>query len=135
MKRLNDKFMTDEETDNDSENGFLIRRSPKWRHDRLTQLFSKLDKKYKRFSKSDKSRPLKPRKPGHFTERKPPINAPKWALNDVSHEETSKSVGELPDLTNYESESSLTSTSDDGKAGSMYTPVTAGNCDTVMVSK
>ena len=131
MKRLNDKFMTDEETD-DSENGILIRRSPK-RHDRLTQLFSKLDKKYRRFSKSEKSRlTLKPRKPGPFTERKPPINAPKWALND---EETSESMGELPDLTNCESESSLTS--DDGRAGSTAT-VTAGpknNYDTVMVSK
>ena len=135
MKRLNDKFMTDEETDDESENGFLIRRSPKWRHDRLTQLFSKLDKKYRKFSKSDKSRPLKPRKPGPFTERKPPTNAPKWAL---STEETSESVGELPGLTNSECESPFTS--DDGRAGSTTTVTAAAGlesnfCDTVMVSK
>ena len=36
--------MADEETDDD-DNGILIKQSPRWRHKKLTQLFSKLDKK------------------------------------------------------------------------------------------
>lgn len=118
MKTLNDKYMTDEETDD--ENGFLITRSPRWRNDRLSQLFYKLDKKYKKYSKSEKSRPLKPRKPGPFTQRKPPTNAPKWALIDkyMYHEVSSESVAE-----SSESESPLTSI--DGRAESTTT-VTAG---------
>ena len=80
--------MTDEETDDD-DNGVLIKRSPKWRHEKLTQLLSKLDKKYVKGSTSEKSRPLKPRKLGPYSERKPPANAPKWA---IVNEEISDSV-------------------------------------------
>ena len=94
LKSLSDKYMTDEESDND--NGILIRRSPRWRHEKLTQLFYKLDKKYVRSSKSEKSRPLKPRRPGPHSERKPPTNAPKWAIA------TSESAS--PESTSTESE-------------------------------
>lgn len=99
--------MTDEETDD--EDGFLITWSQRWRHKKLTELFTKLDKKYKKFSKSEKSRSLKPWKPGPFSERKPPSNAPHWAAIDDVHE-TSESTTESQEVP--ETESPLTSNGD-----------------------
>ena len=42
---LNEKFMSDEETDSEDGNTFL-RRSPTWRSDKLNRLIQKLDRCY-----------------------------------------------------------------------------------------
>ena len=47
--------MSDEETDEEN-TGFLIQRSPKWRNQLVTKLLAKLDEKYQKNAKIDKSR-------------------------------------------------------------------------------
>ena len=59
-----------------------------------------------RFSKSEKSRPLKPRRLGPCSERKPPANAPKWA---ITHEEISDFDHESVSVGSTESDSPSTS--------------------------
>ena len=60
LSKLSDKYMTDEETDN--ENDGFIKRTPKWRNGHLSKLLMKLDEKYVKSSKTDKARPMKPRR-------------------------------------------------------------------------
>ena len=45
MQKLNEKYMSDEETDDEDRNT-LIRRSPGWRSAALNKLIAKLDCKY-----------------------------------------------------------------------------------------
>ena len=47
----------------------------------------KLDEKYSKSSKTDKTRPMKPRRQGPYSDRMPPPNAPKWALSKEPEEE------------------------------------------------
>lgn len=79
LNKLSEKYMTDEETD--IENDGFIQRTPKWRNSHLSKLFMKLDDKYSKSSKTDKARPMKPRRQGPYSDRMPPLNAPKWALS------------------------------------------------------
>ena len=45
MQSLNEKFMSDEETDAEDDKTFL-RRTPSWRSEKLNLLITKLDKRY-----------------------------------------------------------------------------------------
>ena len=90
LSKLSEKYMSDEETD--AENDGFIRRSPKWRNGHLSKLFMKLDEKYSKSSKTDKTRPMKPRRQGLCSERMPPLNAPQWALSKESAGSTSSNA-------------------------------------------
>lgn len=45
MQALNEKYMSDEETDNE-DNNTLLKRSPMWRSEKLNKLIQKLDQYY-----------------------------------------------------------------------------------------
>ena len=85
LSKLSEKYMSDEETD--TENDGFIQRTPKWRNGHLSKLLMKLDEKYSKSSKTDKTRPTKPRRQGPYSDRMPPLNAPKWALSKEPEEE------------------------------------------------
>jgi len=74
MNMLSEKYMSDEETDDDQ---FFIRRTLSWRSPKLNKLISKLDKRYKN---KDDLRPLKPRRNGEPSTRACPKNAIPWAV-------------------------------------------------------
>ena len=77
MQQLSEKVMTDEETD--CELNVLVRRTPPWRSKKLTKLMRTLDS---RKSKKSEALPKKERRTGCFSERSPPKDLPKWALQD-----------------------------------------------------
>ena len=80
MQALNEKFMSDEESDAEDKSAF-VRRSLKWRSEKLNELLKKLDERYlKSREKKDNSRPMKNRKLGSPSDRSPPANAPDWAI-------------------------------------------------------
>ena len=80
MQALNEKFMSDEETDSEDSNSFL-KCSPTWRSDKLNRLIQKLDKRYfDSRKKRDNSKPLKSRKNGAPSKRLQPACTPKWAI-------------------------------------------------------
>ena len=71
--------MLDEETDSEDSETF-IKRTPKWRSNKLNKLIEKLDERYVRSrEKKDNSKPCKARKIGQPSERPIPVSAPKWA--------------------------------------------------------
>ena len=79
IKGLNEKFMSDEETDSEDSETF-IKRTPKWRSNKLNKLIEKLDERYVRSrEKIYNSKPSKARKIGLPSERPVPVSAPKWA--------------------------------------------------------
>jgi hypothetical protein len=83
MQVLNEKFMSDEETDTE-DRSTLVKRTPKWRSEKLNELLCKLDDRYiKSREKKDSIRPMKPRKTGSPSDRSPPKSAPDWALADL----------------------------------------------------
>ena len=90
LGKLNEKYMTDEETD--TENDGFIKRTPKWRNSHLSKLLMKLDEKCSKSSKMDKTRPMKPCRQGPYSDRMPPLNAPKWALSNKLEEVGSSSA-------------------------------------------
>ena len=77
MKKLGEKFMSDEETDNE-DNSVLIKRSLPWRSSALNKLILKLDNAY--LKKKDNSKPSKKRVDGSWSNRAPPVKAPAWAV-------------------------------------------------------
>ena len=81
MQALGEKFiMSDEETDIEDKQSF-VKRSLKWRSEKLNDLLKKLDDRYARSrEKKDNVRPMKTRKVGNPSDRSPPANAPIWAL-------------------------------------------------------
>ena len=77
MKKLGEKYMSDEETDNE-DNSVLIKRSLPWRSSALNKLIFKLDNAYLKIK--DNSKPSKKRVDGSWSNRAPPVNAPVWAV-------------------------------------------------------
>ena len=72
--------MSDEETDTEDNNS-LIKRTLKWRSEKLNELLNKLDERYlKSREKKDSVRPMKTRKIGSPSDRSPPGSAPDWAV-------------------------------------------------------
>ena len=84
MKALNEKFMSDEETDVEDVETF-IKCSPEWRDEKLNKLIKKLDERYI-LSKEKKgtSKPTKARKTGPPSNRPIPVSAPTWATTSES---------------------------------------------------
>lgn len=80
MKQLNEKLMTDEETDTEEPNCF-IRRSLPWRSEKLNRLFKTLDERHD--SKHDSS-VRRNRKIGSPSERGYPKGLPAWSLSTPS---------------------------------------------------
>ena len=89
--------MSDEESDTE-DSQVLIKRSPVWRSEKLSQLIQKLDERYTRSrEKKDNSKPLKVRKLGASSERSSPPNAPRWAVETTNHSlDSSSSHSSLP---------------------------------------
>ena len=77
MQQLNEKVMSDEETDYD-EPSILVKRTPPWRSEKLTSLIRALDNR--KDAKSE-AVPKKERKTGPPSLRKQPTNLPKWAVS------------------------------------------------------
>lgn len=75
MRQINEKLMSDEETDCEEPNSFT-KRSPPWRSDKLNNLFRTLDGRYELKQPTLK----KNRKVGPFTDRLRPQGVPTWAL-------------------------------------------------------
>lgn len=85
--KLNEKAMSDEESDPDEQNS-LIRRPPPWRNEKLNALFASLDQQYEaKHSPSTKRK----RKIGPPTERIQPRGLPVWALS-TAHTPESRSA-------------------------------------------
>lgn len=116
MKKLSEKYMSDEETDGEDDNT-LIRKSPGWRSTALNKLIAKLDRKYSR--KKDSSKPAKKRIDGTLSNRTPPTNAPRWAV--VREVSTSESTAATDDdqynevTDSAENDNSQTSMTDSGE--------------------
>lgn len=93
MKKISEKVMTDEETDDDVDSKVLVRRIPPWRSTKLTNLMRTLDSR-----KNAKSEvvPKKERKMGPFSERDPPKDIPKWALQDPISSQLPSDVSSSP---------------------------------------
>ena len=85
MKKLGEKFMSDEETDDD-DNSVLIKRSLPWRSSALNKLILKLDCAY--LKKKDNSKPSKKRVDGSWSNRAQPVNAPIWAVVQIDETPT-----------------------------------------------
>ena len=80
MKPLNEKFMSDEETDVEDSNSF-VKRSLKNRSPKLNKLMRKLDQRYMDSrEKKKKSKPLKIRKIGPPSTRLLPACSPDWVI-------------------------------------------------------
>lgn len=76
MQQINEKVMTDEETDCDDKcSKVLLTRMPPWHSKRLTKLMRTLDSR--KHAKADAA-PKKERKMGSFSDRSPPSDIPKW---------------------------------------------------------
>ena len=100
MQNISEKVMTDEETDCDDGQALLVRRVPPWRSEKLTKLMRTLDNR--KNTKSDVA-PKKERQTGPLSDRSPPKDIPKWALQDPqSHpfSDTSSSAVEFNSSTN-----------------------------------
>ena len=74
---LSEKYMSDEETD-DEDDQFFIHRTLPWRSPELNKLILKIDKRYNK--NKDDSRPLKPRREGKPSARTFPKNPIPWAI-------------------------------------------------------
>lgn len=125
MQKLNEKYMSDEETDNE-DSSVLIRRSLPWRSQPLNKLIMRLDQEY--LKKKDRLKPSKKRIDGTYSNRTPPVNAPSWAIVreevpiTASEDDTSTSISdpthELSDSTAEESTlNSSTCTTTSGSDG------------------
>jgi len=88
MNMLSEKYMSDEETDEEDDQ-FFIRCTLSWRSSKLNKLILKLDKRYKK--KKDDSRPVKPRKDGEPSARAFPKNPIPWAIRAESISEAAGS--------------------------------------------
>ena len=81
MQQLNEKAMTDEETDcDDTDLNVLVKRTPPCRNNKPSKLMKRLDSR-KDF-KSD-TVPKKEHRTGHPSERSLPKGLPKWTLKDT----------------------------------------------------
>ena len=126
MQKLNEKYMSDEETDNE-DSSVLIRRSLPWRSQPLNKLIMRLDQEY--LKKKDRLKPSKKRIDGTYSNRTPPVNAPSWAIvreevpitaseDDTSTSMISDPTHELSDSTAEESTlNSSTCTTTSGSDG------------------
>ena len=88
IQSLNEKLMSDEETDTEDSKSF-IKRSPLWRCEKLNALIKKLDKRH--LKKKNNSKPSKERRVGPESGRPAPSNAPSWAIvtsTTVTHTES-----------------------------------------------
>ena len=96
MQALSEKFMSDEETD-DENNSSLIKRSLTWRSEKLNKLIVKLDERYFHSrERKENSKPMKNRRKGNPSERLPLANSQIWAT--ISPELTFP-VNSAPELT------------------------------------
>ena len=111
IKGLNEKFMSDEETDSEDSETF-VKRTPNWRSNKLNKLIDKLDERYVRSrEKKDTSKPCKARKIGLPSQRPIPLSAPKWATTvELTSASSSPSSGSSSsDLINTPTGSNATS--------------------------
>lgn len=122
MQKLNEKFMSDEETD--SEDGSaLIRRSLPWRSQALNKLILKLDQAY--LKKKDHSKPSKKRVEGGYSNRTQPVNSPSWAvvreevpITSDDATSTSDAALEISDINTEDNTSVLNSSTCTASSGS-----------------
>ena len=82
LKMIDDKFMSDEETDAESST-LIIRRLP-WRSENLTKLLSHIDNRMA--SKKGIKPMMKVRRYGQDSERRPPSKHPSWAVTPLVNE-------------------------------------------------
>ena len=95
MQQLNEKAMTDEETDcDDTDSNLLVKRTPPWRNNKVTKLIKTLDSR--KDAKSDII-PKRSRKTGRPSERSRPKDLPEWALKDVDASTTEPYSSSLSD--------------------------------------
>ena len=80
MDLLTEKYISDEETDEEDGQG-LVHRTLTWRAPKLNMLILKWDKRYNK--KKDDLRPLKPRRDGEPSTRPIPKNPLSWAICSV----------------------------------------------------
>ena len=86
MNALNEKFMSDEETDSEDSN-MLVRRTVTWRSEKLNLLIKKLDERYLQLrQKQENSKPMKGRKTGTPSDRLAPasVHDYHWAITDAT---------------------------------------------------
>ena len=76
--QLSEKYMSDEETDNESPGGLIIRKLS-WRSDNLNKLLSKIEDRHQ--SETTNSKPMRPRRIGDESERLPPTTCLPWAID------------------------------------------------------
>lgn len=89
MKQLNEKFMSDEESDSDDS---LVKRPLTWRSENLNKLISKLDKRFSNArEKKDNAKPMKVWKIGAPSTCLPPSISPNWAIEIAADSMTSTS--------------------------------------------
>ena len=111
MQCLNEKFISDEET-NIEDDKYFIKRSPSWRSEKLSTLLNKLDKRH--FKQKNNLKPSKEQKVGPTSTRLPPSSPPSWAINgsfistaDSDHDSHAPlSTSESPDITSTGTDSS-----------------------------
>ena len=121
MQTLNEKYMSDEETDTEDPQA-LVRRSPSWRSEKLNKLIQKLDERYIRSRENkDNSKPMKVRKVGSSSTRSLPPNAPRWAVDTAGVDDTS--LNRSPSSSSLNS-SSLKTTPNDFSPSVSSTPLT-----------
>ena len=110
MQSLNEKFMSDEETDPEDGTSF-IKRSPSWRCEKLNSLIKKLDKRH--LKKRNNSKPSKERRVGPESGRPPPSNAPSWAIvSPVAHAESDQDEDtHMPLSASLDTDDSITTSS------------------------
>ena len=78
------RYISDEESDT-KDPQTLIKRSPIWRSEKLSQLLQKLDERHARSREKDNSKFLRVRKVGTSSKRSSPPNAPHWAVEMTGH--------------------------------------------------
>ena len=86
MNALNEKFMSDEETDSEDSN-MLVRRTVTWRSEKLNLLIKKLDERHLQLrQKQENSKPMKSRKTGTPSDRLAPasVHDYHWAITDAT---------------------------------------------------
>lgn len=106
MQALNEKYMTDEETDSDDEDRTtLVKCSLPWRSAKCDRFLRTLDDRYAESrEKKNNSKPLKPRKVGPDSERSPPQNAVAWAVlrsNGHSQSQNRQNVSPTTSITSF----------------------------------
>lgn len=97
-EQINAQYMSDEETDDESDGGFVIHKL-EWRSRLLNQLVSRLDDRYEKSREEStiKRKIRAPRRTGSPSFRTAPRNAPRWALLNSSSDSPTSSAPHTPD--------------------------------------